>query len=95
MIIVAPPVSIGTITDGQKKNTAWAWACAFQQTKKPFAVIVVFFTKKEKVLTVSELYEAQCYECGSYGDDYYEDEDGNLVCACETCPFCPWRDEHE
>ena len=23
-----------------------------------------------------------CYECGGYGDDYYYDDDGNLVCAC-------------
>lgn len=23
-----------------------------------------------------------CYECQGYGDDYYEDEDGNLICRC-------------
>lgn len=27
-----------------------------------------------------------CYECGGYGDDYYVDENGNLVSACEDCP---------
>ena len=28
-----------------------------------------------------------CYECGGYGDDYYCDDEGNLVCACGDCPF--------
>lgn len=28
-----------------------------------------------------------CYECQSYGDDYYIDDDGELVCACDGCPF--------
>lgn len=28
-----------------------------------------------------------CYECTGYGDDYYEDEDGELVPACDSCPF--------
>ena len=26
-----------------------------------------------------------CYECEGYGDDYYIDADGELVCACDTC----------
>ena len=26
-----------------------------------------------------------CYECSSYGDDYYIDKNGNLVCACADC----------
>lgn len=28
-----------------------------------------------------------CYECSGYGDDYYFDEDGDLVSACDDCPF--------
>lgn len=28
-----------------------------------------------------------CYECTGYGDDYYMDDDGNLVSACSDCPF--------
>lgn len=28
-----------------------------------------------------------CYECTGYGDDYYFDENGELVCACDDCPF--------
>lgn len=27
-----------------------------------------------------------CYECSAYGDDYYIDENGDLVSACEDCP---------
>lgn len=34
-----------------------------------------------------------CNECRGYGDDYYFDEDGELVSACETCPNCSWRGE--
>ena len=26
-----------------------------------------------------------CYECTSYGDDYYLDDEGELVCACPDC----------
>ena len=26
-----------------------------------------------------------CYECTGYGDDYYFDENGELVCACDDC----------
>ena len=35
-----------------------------------------------------------CYECGGYGDDYYMDEDGELVCRCPECPMNPnsWDD---
>jgi hypothetical protein len=28
-----------------------------------------------------------CYECTGYGDDYYIDENGELVSACTDCPF--------
>ncbi len=28
-----------------------------------------------------------CYECTGYGDDYYTDENGELICACDTCPY--------
>ena len=28
-----------------------------------------------------------CYECSGYGDDYYFDDDGNLVISCDDCPF--------
>lgn len=26
-----------------------------------------------------------CYECSGYGDDYYMNEDGELVCRCPEC----------
>lgn len=29
----------------------------------------------------------RCYECGGYGDDYYVDENGELVPACPECPY--------
>ena len=32
-------------------------------------------------------YEDRCYECGGYGDDYYLDENGELVSSCSDCPF--------
>ena len=28
-----------------------------------------------------------CYECTGYGDDYFLNEEGELECACMTCPF--------
>ncbi len=28
-----------------------------------------------------------CYECSGYGDNYYEDEDGEPVLRCPECPF--------
>ena len=36
-----------------------------------------------------------CYECSGLGDDYYIDEDGELVCACAECSMNPanGRDE--
>ena len=32
-----------------------------------------------------------CYECGGYGNDYSFDDDGDLVCNCDDCPFNPMR----
>lgn len=29
----------------------------------------------------------RCYECSGYGDDYYVDENGELVFNCIDCPF--------
>ena len=28
-----------------------------------------------------------CYECTGYGDDYYLDENGEWVSACDDCPL--------
>lgn len=28
-----------------------------------------------------------CYECSGYGDDYYEDDEGEMVCRCPECPM--------
>lgn len=30
----------------------------------------------------------RCYECTGYGDDHYTDpETGEMVCACDDCPY--------
>ena len=34
-----------------------------------------------------------CYECGGYGDDFYADENGELVWRCWECPFNPIKDD--
>lgn len=33
-----------------------------------------------------------CYECRGNGNDYYLDDNGDLVSACEDCPFNDWSD---
>lgn len=38
-----------------------------------------------------DYYEDHCYECTGYGDDYYVDDDGELVCACDECCFNEYR----
>jgi len=37
--------------------------------------------------------DAVCYGCRGYGDDYYIDEHGDLVCYCPECPFNPFNEE--
>lgn len=32
-----------------------------------------------------------CYECTGYGDDYYFDDNGDLVCACLDCIYNRYR----
>lgn len=34
-----------------------------------------------------------CYECTGYGDDYYEDENGELISRCSDCLFNPANTE--
>jgi hypothetical protein len=38
-----------------------------------------------------------CYECMGYGDNYIENEDGELECYCPQCPkfyddYDDWND---
>lgn len=28
-----------------------------------------------------------CYECEANGDDYYIDDNGDMVCACDDCVY--------
>ena len=37
----------------------------------------------------------RCWECSGYGDDSYVDENGELQCACDTCPFNHYNDREE
>lgn len=43
---------------------------------------------------MDELYDYDyCYECQGYGDDYYMDEHGEWVSACDDCTHNKtWRD---
>lgn len=34
-----------------------------------------------------------CYECTGYGDDYYIDDNGELVCRCDECECAPLYDD--
>ena len=44
--------------------------------------------KFEKTVETYELEELDsCEECTGYGDDYYFDEDGEIVLRCPTCSF--------
>ncbi|MGM9519546.1 MAG: hypothetical protein ACI3WS_02615 [Phascolarctobacterium sp.] len=36
-----------------------------------------------------------CYECTGYGDDYYINDEGELVSACDNCPHNNYDDDLE
>ena len=40
-------------------------------------------------------YEDYCYECTGYGDDYYIDDDGELVLRCPECPYGESEEEDD
>lgn len=46
---------------------------------------------------MSEDYEVYdvCYECTGYGDDYYMDDNGELVCACDECWVTQLEDDDD
>lgn len=37
-------------------------------------------------ITMDDDYD-YCYECIGYGDNYYENEDGEMICRCFECTF--------
>lgn len=39
----------------------------------------------EQLELMEEYDDDRCYECCGYGDDYSEDEEGNLVSNCTHC----------
>lgn len=40
-------------------------------------------------------YEDFCYECTGYGDDYYINDDGELIWRCPECSYFEGGEEHE
>ncbi len=34
-----------------------------------------------------------CYECEGYGDDYFENDNGELECYCSQCNMNPFLDD--
>ena len=40
-------------------------------------------------------YDDYCYECSGYGDNYYVDEYGDFICACDNCPYNKFYDLDE
>ena len=44
---------------------------------------------------MDEEHDDYCYECGGYGDDYYEDEDGELIWRCPECTMNPNYDPYD
>ena len=42
-----------------------------------------------------DVWDDMCYECKGHGDDYSIGEDGELVCNCDTCPFCQWASDDD
>ena len=46
------------------------------------------------MLIENPMYDSEyCYECSGYGDNYYIDEDGELVCNCDTCSMAQFIEE--
>lgn len=33
-----------------------------------------------------------CFECTRAGDEYYFNDDGELICACDTCWVREWEE---
>lgn len=57
---------------------------------------IVMMDNVQGWLTMDELYDYDyCYECQGYGDDYYMDEHGEWVSACDDCPHNnAWRNDN-
>ena len=47
----------------------------------------------DKGAAVNIMDDDYCYECTGYGDNYYEDKEGNLVCRCPGCLMNPDEEE--
>lgn len=40
-----------------------------------------------------DIVDDRCYECTGYGDDYYLNEDGEMVSNCTNCPWNSANDD--
>lgn len=36
-----------------------------------------------------------CYECAGYGDNYYINDDVELVCYCPECSMNPFKNDDD
>lgn len=41
------------------------------------------------------VYDDYCIDCAAYGDDYYRNEEGEIVCRCSQCSFNNEDDDEE
>ena len=76
------------------------WYCGHYHTAKKIDKIEFMydnfdeFPSKDEEVSSWDDYD-WCYECGGYGDDFYADENGELVCRCPECPNNPWKDDDD
>ena len=72
------------------------WYCGHYHTVKKIDKIQFMFDDFDEFPQENddfwENYDC-CYECCGYGDDYYLDENGELVCNCPDCPMNPDNDD--
>lgn len=72
------------------------WYCGHYHTAKKIDKIEFMFDNVDEFPQREdnswEDYDC-CYECSGYGDNYYLDENGELVCNCPDCPMNPDNDD--
>ena len=80
----------------EKKLNYEKWYCRHYHTAKKIDKVEFMFDNvdefPQRENNFWENYDC-CYECSGYGDDYYLDENGELVCNCPDCPMNPDNDD--
>ena len=74
------------------------WYCGHYHTIKKIDRIEFMFDNFDEFPQVDDTYDSWddfdwCYECSDNGDDFYADENGELVWRCLDCPFDPLKDD--